>query len=72
MRLINNLAKALYDYKCDIYETLHNYSVGNPNNQLDYQLIEEKEKAEKILEGENWEQRIIKAENYSFFNGSYN
>ena len=70
MRLINNLAKALYDYKCDIYETLHNYSVGNPNNQLDYQLIEEKEKAEKILEGENWEQRIIEAENYSFFNGS--
>lgn len=70
MRLINNLAKALYDHKCDIYETLHYYSVGNPNNQLDYQLIEEKEKAEKILEGENWEQKIIEAENYSFFNGS--
>ena len=70
MRLINNLAKALYDHKCDIYETLHYYSVGNPNNQLDYQLIEEKEKAEMILEDENREQRIIEAENYSFFNGS--
>ena len=33
-------------------------------------MIEEKEKAEKILEGENWEQKIIEAENYSFFNGS--
>ncbi len=59
----------------DIYETLNNFNNNFSNSQLGLQLLEEKQKAQKILEekkkgNSDWEEKIIDAENYSFFNGT--
>lgn len=70
MRLINDLSVKLKEHSCDIYTALKNYEIDSSSSILDYQLKEEKEKAVKILENKDWEEAIIKAENYSFFNGS--
>ena len=59
----------------DIYETLDELNNNFSNSQLELQLLEEKQKAQKILYEMNhgnpdWEKKIIDAENYSFFNGT--
>ncbi|MCI7806506.1 MAG: DUF262 domain-containing protein [Spirochaetales bacterium] len=70
MRLINNLSNKIKEN--DIYEILKSkeYNIDSPNSMLDYQLIEEREKAITILNGEMGEEKIIYAENFSFFNGT--
>lgn len=80
MRLINTLSFENSNNSFDIYKTLEQHKIDNPNTQLDYQLKEEHEKAIMILEdfkqvGNNdednkWEKSIINAEKYSFFNGT--
>lgn len=53
----------------DVYTSLCNINEF-PDSQLGRQLKEEKEKAEKIRKEPAWEDKIIKAEQYAFFNGS--
>ena len=62
MRLIGQLNVNDVSSLCDIKEF--------PDSQLGRQLKEEKEKAEKIRKEPAWEDKIIKAEQYAFFNGS--
>lgn len=54
----------------DIYEILNNLDDNFSSSQLGLQLLEEKQKAQKILVEKDWESKIIEAENYSFFNGT--
>ncbi len=70
MRLIKKIAEQLKRHNNDIYETLKAYSEGFSNSQLERQLKEEKDKAEKIIEDICWESKIEEAEKYAFFNGT--
>ncbi len=70
MRLINKLSEKMIDFNNDIYKCLKNYSGPFSDNQLGFQLKEEKEKAEKILCDNTWEEKIKKAEAFEFFNGT--
>lgn len=59
----------------DIYEILNNLDDNFSSSQLGLQLLEEKQKAQKILEEKkkgniDWDDKIIEAEKYSFFNGT--
>ena len=68
-KLCNNLNKN------DIYEILNSLDDNFSHSQLGLQLLEEKQKAQKILVEKKkgnigWEEKIIVAENYSFFNGT--
>lgn len=75
MRQIKELCDNPNDDKNDIYVILNKLSDNFSNSQLGLQLLEEKQKAQKILEemkkgNSDWEGKIIDAENYSFFNGT--
>ena len=71
MRLINDIFKKTKENNYDIYDTLANkYIIESPSSMLDYQLIEEIEKAKVIYYGNKLEGEIIEAENFSFFNGT--
>ena len=47
----------------DIYEILNNLDDNFSSSQLGLQLLEEKQKAQKILVEKDWESKIIEAEN---------
>ncbi|WP_319589394.1 DUF262 domain-containing protein [uncultured Draconibacterium sp.] len=72
MRLIDDLA----EYSHDIYNHLKNRDISK--DFAKEQMEEEKEKARQILdnigfkdnEGKGWEEKIIEAEKYAFFNGA--
>lgn len=68
MRQIENLCQNPNEK--DIYEILNNLDDNFSSSQLGLQLLEEKQKAQKILVEKDWESKIIEAENYSFFNGT--
>lgn len=70
MRLIKKLSDKIVGFDNDIYECLKNYAETFSNSQLECQLKEEKEKAEKILTDTAWENKIKEAENFEFFNGT--
>lgn len=70
LRLINKLSEKMIDFNNDIYKCLKNYSDSFSGSQLEYQLREEKEKAEKILSDDTWEDKIKEAESFAFFNGT--
>ena len=70
MRLIKKLNDKMAGYDNDIYECLKNYTEPFSNSHLECQLQEEKEKAEKILADNTWEEKIKKAEDFGFFNGT--
>ena len=64
IRLITDLSKNAYN----IYTHLKDRDVSNDISKD--QMEEEKEKARKIIEDSTWEQKIIEAENWSFFKGA--
>lgn len=68
MRQIENLCQNPNEK--DIYEILNNLDDNFSSSQLGLQLLEEKQKAQKILVEKDWERKIIEAETYSFFNGT--
>ena len=70
MRLIKKLSDGMVRFNNDIYECLKQYTGSFTDSQLECQLKEEKEKAEKILSDNAWENKIIEAENFEFFNGT--
>ncbi len=70
MRLIKRLSDNMIRYNNDIYKCLEKYDKLSANSKLEEQLNEEKEKAEKILSDNQWEEKIREAENFSFFNGT--
>lgn len=70
MRLIKKLSDKMAEFNNDIYECLSKYTEPLSNSQLECQLKEEKEKAEQILKDDVWEEKIKKAENFGFFNGT--
>ena len=72
MRLIKNLSDEMRASNNDVYECLKDYTGPFSNSQLECQLKEEKEKAEKILSDSTctWEKKIKEAENFAFFNGT--
>ena len=70
MRLIKKLSDKMVNFNNDIYECLRDYTGPFSNSQLECQSKEEKEKAEKILTDNVWEDKIKKAENCAFFNGT--
>ena len=70
MRLIKELSDKMGDFDNDIYECLKDYTGPFSNSQLERQLKEEKEKAEKILTDIVWENKIKEAEDFEFFNGT--
>ena len=70
MRLIKKLSDKMTSNNNDIYVCLRDYSDPFSSSQLECQLREEKEKAEKILSDNGWEDKIKEAENFEFFNGT--
>lgn len=58
------------DYAWNVYKCLSEYTVGNLTSQLDQQLKEEQEKAEKLCEAPKLERDIKEAEECAFFNGT--
>lgn len=70
MRTIKVLADELEKFGNDIYTVLINQPDVNNSSRLELQLQEEKEKAQKIIDDMSWEDKIIEAEKYSFFNGT--
>lgn len=52
-----------------VYKSLNGKTVSG-NSEFDERCKEEIEKAEKILEGNGWKEKICEAENYAFFKGS--
>ncbi|MBR2870319.1 MAG: DUF262 domain-containing protein [Clostridia bacterium] len=71
MRLINELSKILevnvYD---NVYTGLESFNSNKQDTRLYQQLEEEKEKAKKITRDNSFEDKIIEAEQYAFFNGT--
>lgn len=70
MRLIKRLSDGMVSNNNDIYKCLKDYAEPFSNSPLECQLKEEKEKAEKILTDNAWEDKIKEAENFAFFNGT--
>lgn len=70
MREINRLWEKTCEVDRDVYESLEKLDITKAESALDRQMREEKEKAEEILSGRASEEKIVRAENYSFFNGA--
>lgn len=70
LRTINNLGEELIKPGSDIYGLLAKLKTNSDESQLERQLKEEIEKAKKINEDECFDNNIIEAEQYMFFNGS--
>lgn len=71
LRLINDICINMESYSWDVHKCISEYSEHTSDgSQLFAQLREEIEKASKICDDINWKDKIITAENFSFFNGS--
>ena len=71
MRLINELADMLVSHDGNAYEVFKTLELDcQDGSRLKHQLQEEKEKAIKILEDAEWEDKICDAEKFGFFNGT--
>lgn len=70
MRMIKDLSEKTSACNGNVYQYLKEHTDIKSNNQLGLQLQEEKEKAERILEDQSWEDKLKQAENFAFFNGT--
>ncbi len=65
-----NLIKELAVHSHEIYKHLSDSTNKIESQFASKQIEEERIKAKKILEGKEWEEKIIEAENHSFFKGA--
>ena len=70
LREIDGLGKLLREKDWEVYENLHEYTMGSSTGQLADQWKEEMEKAKKIKEEPSWKEKIIAAEKHAFFRGT--
>ena len=70
LKMISNLGERANADSWNIYSCIQNFNYTSEKTRLVEQLTEEKEKAFEIIQNENIEKIIIKAETYAFFNGT--